>query len=218
MSLKPYLKYLFEVVAIVVGITLSFMVDEWREDKQNREELVGALKIINKDLASDSSGLFYLRKRYQEAYEALSEPFTYDHRTIISNTIFMRTIEFKTLGFEQLNKISKVKFNNDSIAVLLSDYYNFNRINNIYGSLERTSYKFRDFYGERLLNMEYIYYSDSTLPTDYLDNFISVVSDKRFSNYLFERMLEIDGLIGAINRKSEKNKRLKELIEVEIDN
>jgi len=57
MTLKPYLKYVYEVIAIVVGITISFMVDEWREERQNREELVVALKLINKELISDSTSL-----------------------------------------------------------------------------------------------------------------------------------------------------------------
>ena len=32
LKLPTYAKYLFEVIAIFVGISLSFMMDEWRED------------------------------------------------------------------------------------------------------------------------------------------------------------------------------------------
>ena len=53
--MKPYLKFLFEVVAIVVGITLSFMVDEWREDRQNREHTLRSLKEIRGDLIEDTN-------------------------------------------------------------------------------------------------------------------------------------------------------------------
>ena len=42
--MKPYLKYLFEVLAIVVGITLSFVVDEWREERQKKREEIQSLE------------------------------------------------------------------------------------------------------------------------------------------------------------------------------
>ena len=101
MTLKPYLKYVYEVIAIVVGITISFMVDEWREERQNREELVVALKLINKELISDSTSLVGYLDIYHEAYEVLGKPNNNTYQSIWLNTVFMRTIEFKTLGFSQ---------------------------------------------------------------------------------------------------------------------
>ena len=50
MILKPYLKYFYEIIAIVIGITISFIVDEWREDRQNRTETVNSLSSIKEDL------------------------------------------------------------------------------------------------------------------------------------------------------------------------
>ena len=35
--MKKHLKYLIELIVIVVGITLTFMVDDWREERQKRE-------------------------------------------------------------------------------------------------------------------------------------------------------------------------------------
>jgi len=40
MTLPTYAYYLLEVLAIFIGITLSFLVNEWREEKQNREEFL----------------------------------------------------------------------------------------------------------------------------------------------------------------------------------
>ena len=55
MNLKPYLKYIYEVLAIVIGITLSFMVDEWREERQNREIENTYLINLRSDLVQDTS-------------------------------------------------------------------------------------------------------------------------------------------------------------------
>ena len=54
MKLIKYTKYLFEIIAIFIGITLSLMADEWRDKKQNREETVKALKMIREDLVADT--------------------------------------------------------------------------------------------------------------------------------------------------------------------
>ncbi|MDH5400184.1 MAG: hypothetical protein OEX02_18675 [Cyclobacteriaceae bacterium] len=54
MSLKPYLKYVYEVLAIIVGITISFMVDEWREERQNKIAENTYLKNIRSDLVQDT--------------------------------------------------------------------------------------------------------------------------------------------------------------------
>ena len=57
--MKPYLKYVYEVIAIVVGITLSFMVDEWREERQNWEKEKVILKEIYNERKADSLMLSY---------------------------------------------------------------------------------------------------------------------------------------------------------------
>jgi hypothetical protein len=53
--MKKLSQYLFEFIAIFTAITISFLVDEWREARQNREETVKALQIIKFDLQIDTS-------------------------------------------------------------------------------------------------------------------------------------------------------------------
>ena len=59
--MKPYLKYLFEVLAIVVGITLSFVVDEWREERQKKREEIQSLE----KLLGGAAGRLYQIYKYE---------------------------------------------------------------------------------------------------------------------------------------------------------
>lgn len=47
-------KYFFELVVIVVGITISFMVQNWQEARKSRHEEVLMLERIHSDLAEDT--------------------------------------------------------------------------------------------------------------------------------------------------------------------
>ena len=51
--MNKYLRYVFEIVAIVVGITISFIVDEWREDRQSRKETEKVLIDIHRNLENE---------------------------------------------------------------------------------------------------------------------------------------------------------------------
>ena len=53
--MKKYVKYFIEFIVIVAGITVSFMVDEWREERRNREETVDLLRKIKSNLLVDSN-------------------------------------------------------------------------------------------------------------------------------------------------------------------
>lgn len=60
--MKKISKYLIELIVIVVGITLSFMVDEWREERQNREETLKVLSNLKFNLQTDIDGLEFAEK------------------------------------------------------------------------------------------------------------------------------------------------------------
>lgn len=48
-------KYLFEFIAIFVAISLSFLVEDWREERQNRNETKKALEFIKMDMRIDTN-------------------------------------------------------------------------------------------------------------------------------------------------------------------
>ena len=45
--------FFFEVAAIVVGLTISFLIDEWRQERKIQQEEVRILKSISEDLETD---------------------------------------------------------------------------------------------------------------------------------------------------------------------
>ncbi len=51
--MKPYLKYIFEVLAIVVGISLSFMVDEWKKKNEEQKIEISYISRLKSDLNFD---------------------------------------------------------------------------------------------------------------------------------------------------------------------
>lgn len=58
-------KYLFEVLAIITAITLSFLFDEWRDRRKDRRDSVELLSSIADNLKTDTTNL-RLTRDYQE--------------------------------------------------------------------------------------------------------------------------------------------------------
>ncbi len=52
--MKKFSKYIFEVLAIFIGITASFLVDEWREEHELSKRLFENLKAIRQELVQDT--------------------------------------------------------------------------------------------------------------------------------------------------------------------
>ena len=45
--------FLLEVSAIIIGLTVSFMIDEWRQEQKQRKQEIEILKGIAEDLKAD---------------------------------------------------------------------------------------------------------------------------------------------------------------------
>lgn len=57
-SIAPVLgKYLSEILVIIIGITLSFVFDEWRSGRKDRRDESGYLRLLAEDLTSDTAVL-----------------------------------------------------------------------------------------------------------------------------------------------------------------
>ncbi len=51
---KDWLRYIFEILVIIIGVTLSFIVNEWREAERQKKAEIVALEEILRDLRADS--------------------------------------------------------------------------------------------------------------------------------------------------------------------
>ncbi|MEE2728252.1 MAG: hypothetical protein VX792_14355, partial [Candidatus Latescibacterota bacterium] len=91
--------FFFEVAAIVVGLTISFLIDEWRQERKIQQEEVRILKSINEDLETD-------RQRAVEKIE-FCEIDLLTFEKLIDPTI-TSTVSVDTLNF-WINKL--IRFN-----------------------------------------------------------------------------------------------------------
>ena len=131
MKLPAYAKYIFEVLAIFVGITLSFMVDEWREDKQNREETLTALGIIKEDLQQDSINIKYnifitefLSSNYQYQFANNQRLENFDSIMNFQRcSHWNQPLILHESGIDNLRNLNNVIFTNKNLHAALSNYY-----------------------------------------------------------------------------------------------
>lgn len=159
--MKPYLKYLIEFVVIVFGITASFMVDEWREERQNREEVRKALHLMLNNLKSDSllhSDLLQLASNQKDElhYLLLNEGVVKD--SLLIDVFFaLWTVSgqagMSSSGLENLYSIKGVEFTNDGLQEHLDKYYNASTLNHELTDWHLTNQRIDDFKWRKLNRM-----------------------------------------------------------------
>lgn len=64
------MKYVLEVIAIVIGITLSFMVDEWRENREKHEASILLIRGIQEEMEYNKAQLQDAIEWYRRGREA----------------------------------------------------------------------------------------------------------------------------------------------------
>lgn len=133
--MKKYAKYLIEFVVIVFGITASFMVDEWREERQDRKELKNILQMMQSNLQQDSIKMinvadFMLRRvsridnfidKKGDVHDSLKLKYFYD--LVYSSYSFHR----RYIGYNILSTSSKSDFGNNGLLESIELYYGHNR-------------------------------------------------------------------------------------------
>ena len=130
--MKSYLKYVVELIVIVVGITLSFMVDEWREERKNRDKEIKAMKEILSGLKSD---LIEIDNGYEKASLSLNSAeiildcindqciFTDSIGKHISNMSFFLYSLPNNAPYENLKNEGLTIISNDSLRNKIIYYY-----------------------------------------------------------------------------------------------
>ena len=148
-------KYLFEFLAIFIGIIAAFGLEEWRDNKNEREETLKALTLIKMDLQRDTS-LYNLRlkliDRNTEYLElgSLKEEISVNQFRKLHKGL-RAAVEYKVYdyGYNYLkNNIHNPKVNNDSILMSLGYYHalsspegNYGRLNMDYWELTGVNYQ-----------------------------------------------------------------------------
>ena len=154
--MKPYLKYLFEVLAIVVGITISFMVDELRDQRKEESIEIVSLNKLLVGLKADSARLTGTNENKVKQYIAQWRIYSHlegDRESILPDSLWREyhrsfAINLITLNdfiFRELEYSGNItKIHNDEIRVLLNHYYNNNAVNTWNPLLKDRNWKVND--------------------------------------------------------------------------
>lgn len=133
--MESKLKYLYEVAAIVVAITLSLLVDEWREKRQQREETAEVLKLIKSDLESDRNALVPFAKSHdrKNTYDdfLIAPDLASDSArfwAMIAGINTEAAPERSLTGYSAFVNLEKVILKNDSLFGLISYYYSNSQV------------------------------------------------------------------------------------------
>lgn len=153
-------KYIFELIAIFLAITLSFLVEEWREDRQNRKETVKAIRMIQFDISIDTN-YYHLRlqriKRIAEALKPaldgkLSDGDVIAFRKVLNGLKANADYAPTTQGIKYLrNNIRLPDLKNDTLLTTLGQYYELSEGDGNYAALNRfhfnlTAKNYEDIY------------------------------------------------------------------------
>lgn len=143
-------KYLFEFLAIFIAITASFLLDEWRETRQNREETKKALEFIRMDIQIDTN-YYRLRmsrlERHAKALEkglngSISSDKIDDMKLLLRGLRGNADYEIQHYGFNYLsNNIRMPKMKNDTLLISLGLYYDLSSPSGNYGLFGREHFR-----------------------------------------------------------------------------
>lgn len=148
--MSKYSKYFFELIAIFLAITLSFLVEEWREDRQNRKETVKAVKMIQFDITIDTN-YYHLRmeriNRIAKALEPALEGKLPDgdvvaFRKVLNGLKANADYAPTTQGIKYLRyNIQLPDFKNDTLLTTLGLYYELSTKGGNYAILNRSHFE-----------------------------------------------------------------------------
>lgn len=131
-------KYLFEFIVIVLGISVSFAIDEWDQNRKNKIQHIKDLQSLRNDLVNDSlmfaSVQFQLDRGKKKVNELLNEIELYQARKLDYNEFTKRIINIafpydnKTFfmtdaTFKSLISSNRIDLFPDNIHSLINDYY-----------------------------------------------------------------------------------------------
>tara|TARA_B110000444_G_scaffold261516_1_gene314517 strand:+ start:7383 stop:8171 length:789 start_codon:yes stop_codon:yes gene_type:complete len=139
MKLKKYLiKYTFEFVVIVIGISASFWIDEWNINKTNRIQHIEDLKAVLNDLKNDSIMFDNVQKKLDagklkinellidiESFESKKISYLeYSSRIINKGFVYTNDTFFMTdASFKSLISNSRINFFPEEIHTIMNKYY-----------------------------------------------------------------------------------------------
>jgi uncharacterized protein DUF6090 len=204
--MKPYLKYIYEIMAILIGITLSFMVDEWREDRQNRMETIDALKMVKNDLLNDLENKDHMLKAIETMAQEYDITYNADLAKVSNDSILSLFFISGRVwpwakydnGYKSLITLDRKILSSDTLLQIINSYYSnkrpevlHQRIRELgnrftYNAYSKIKYAPVRFKIELKSDYEGTYYSPSYGNYYYLLSDSTSTTLNNFNNYLVE--------------------------------
>jgi len=144
--------FLFEVLVIFTGITLSFVFDNWKQNRDSEEKQIFYLQSIHEDLSDDIKELADDIKLYQNCIKALRFYTRYDAKNNPHPDRLMRyyayiyqsgDVFFNTAGFDALKSTDNMKVLKDRellkkiIKIYQNDFPRISHWNNQFAETKR---------------------------------------------------------------------------------
>ncbi|GEM_PF-3885991 len=187
------INYFFEIIVIIIGITLSFLVNEWRESSKIRSEEIIALETILENLKTDSVNVqreistlttsdslydYFLRHVFDKnpMLDSLGKAF----QAIFSYSKFTP----KSIGYQQLKETGKLNIisNKDLLKNLIELHTTFSELISEQNFIDRT-------------------FTIKYLSNNLLNDFDLMAISGNYSSKLSEKRKEKIFLSGIRNRK-----------------
>lgn len=143
-----FTRYALDLFVIILGISVSFMLNEWREHNQNQRSEIAALQAIHDDLVADSL-VIHTENKTIESFQKLYNYFLKNadnpkanpdsiQRALASFAMYT-TLEIKNVGYEQLKATGQLGLISDKqlLSQIIDLYTNQYAVVKEYGYIDK---------------------------------------------------------------------------------
>lgn len=194
-------KYLFEVLAIITGITLSFWFDEWRDRRKDRHDSIELLSSIAGNLKTDTA-MLRLTMDYQHNMIA-GERHILSSDSMRADSMVSGMLAFQTYPTFRTNNVAYLTMVQTGQSRVLANKKLLTQINDLY----QVQYKMIDEWTDierRTVLEKNISFMNAHTPYVKLYNYAALMKDARFhammENDEFRNLMSTDfGFKSAMN-------------------
>ena len=188
-------RYLFEVLAIITAITLSFLFDEWRQKRKDRRDSVELLQSIRENLVTDTTLLSAATTFHTKAISA--ELYILQHADSVMNPDSLRygLLGFQTYPAFRGNDVAYVTMVQTGQSHVIENKDLLKQINSLYQTQYRAVNEWTDI-GRKTVVDRHIPFMNAHTPYVPRFNYRSLVGNRQFDALLkkdeFRNMLQSD--------------------------
>ena len=131
-QMGKYFKYAIgEILLVVIGILIALQINNWNENRKEKEKLNTIYSLIIDDLESDLKAIPKILKYYSDKSPLLEDVINgnLSPNDYITNSNYYTLIgggqeyELRTKGYEQLRNFNGSDFSNNQLQIAINDFY-----------------------------------------------------------------------------------------------